>query len=162
MKKTIILLGIILSSISAKAQNCYTVKQVTNKTENPDLSSKRFVFGIKQISEELLSQKFTICNDGSPIDVNILSIEAPTIGFNIGPFMIKKKITIVKTEMIINGVSYLGEGESKLSVKATFAELKDENLPFEKSVFASAVKKSLENGITTIKWKNTFTYYFQF
>ena len=151
MKKTIILLGIILFSISAKAQNCYTVKQVTNKTENPDLSSKRFVFGIKQISEELLSQKFTICNDGSPIDVNILSIEAPTIGFNIGPFMIKKKITIVKTEMILNGVSYLGEGESKLSVKATFAELKDENLPFEKSVFASAVKKSLQDGLTKIK-----------
>jgi hypothetical protein len=33
-------------------------------------------------------------------------------------------------------------------VKATFAELRDENLPFEKSTFASAVKKALEQSIS--------------
>ena len=50
----------------------------------------------------------------------------------------------------INGKVYVGEGTAKLSVKASFAELKDENLPFEKSVFASAVKKSLQDGISKI------------
>ena len=64
--------------------------------------------------------------------------------------MIKKKITEVKTEVIIDGVVYEGFGEAKLSVKAGFAELRDENLPFEKSVFASAIKKSLENAIQKI------------
>lgn len=143
MKKILIILGLILSSITVQAQTCYKVTSVENKTENPDLSSKRFVFGVKQITEEVLSEKFTICNDGSPVVVNIISIEAPTVGINIGPFMIRKKITIVKTEIIMNEKVYVGEGSAKLSVKATFAELKDENLPFEKSVFASAVKKSL-------------------
>lgn len=143
MKKLIILIGIILLSINLQAQDCYTVREVTNKTENQDLSSRRFIFGIKQMTEEVLSQKYTICVDGKTVNVNILSIEAPTVGINIGPFMIKKKTTIVKTEVIMNGVSYFGEGTAKLSVKASFAELKDENLPFEKSVFASAVKKSL-------------------
>lgn len=143
MKKILIILGLILSSITVQAQTCYKVTSVENKTENPDLSSKRFVFGVKQITEEVLSEKFTICNDGSPVVVNIVSIEAPTVGINIGPFMIRKKITIVKTEIIMNDKVYVGEGSAKLSVKATFAELKDENLPFEKSVFASAVKKSL-------------------
>jgi hypothetical protein len=38
-----------------------------------------------------------------------------------------------------------------LAVKAGFAELRDENLPFEKSVFASAVKKSLENAISKVE-----------
>jgi hypothetical protein len=151
MKNTIILLGIILMGIiNLNAQDCYTVKEVNNKTENQDLSSKRFIFGIKQITEEILSQKFTICVDGKPVNVNIISIEAPTVGINIGPFMIKKKTTIVKTEIIMNGISYIGEGSAKLSVKASFAELKDENLPFEKSVFASAVKKSLQDGISKI------------
>ena len=102
------------------------------------------------MTEEVLSQKYTICVDGKTVNVNILSIEAPTVGINIGPFMIKKKTTIVKTEVIMNGVSYFGEGTAKLSVKASFAELKDENLPFEKSVFASAVKKSLQDGISKI------------
>ena len=62
MKKTIILFGIILTGIiNLNAQDCYTVKEVNNKTENPDLSSKRFTFGIKQMTEELLGEKFTIC-----------------------------------------------------------------------------------------------------
>ena len=137
MKKTIILFGIILMGIiNLNAQDCYTVKEINNKTENPDLSSKRFTFGIKQMTEELLGEKFTICLDGKPVVVNITSIEAPTVGINFGPFMIRKKNTIVKTEVIINGKVYVGEGTAKLSVKASFAELKDENLPFEKSVFA--------------------------
>jgi hypothetical protein len=94
-----------------------------------------------------MGEKISLCEDGSPVVVNILSIEAPSIGINIGPFMIKKKITEVKTQVLINGMAYEGFGVAKLSVKAGFAELRDENLPFEKSVFASAIKKSLENAI---------------
>jgi hypothetical protein len=148
MKNTIILLGIILMGIiNLNAQDCYTVKEVNNKTQNESLSSKKYIFGIKQITEELISEKYSICIDGKTVNVNILSIEAPTVGINIGPFMIRKKETIVKTEVIVNDKTYIGEGSAKLSVKATFAELKDENLPFEKSVFASAIKKSLQDAI---------------
>lgn len=146
MKKTLLAISL-LFTFSVLGQNCYTVKGVENKTENPDLSSKRFTFGVKQIAEELIGEKVPLCEDGSSVVVNILSIEAPSVGINIGPFMIKKKITEVKTEVLINGMVYEGFGVAKLSVKAGFAELKDENLPFEKSVFASAIKKSLENAI---------------
>lgn len=150
MRKLIILIGIILMGINLQAQDCYTVREITNKTQNESLSSKKYIFGVKQMTEEILSQKYSICIDGKTVNVNILSIEAPTVGINIGPFMIRKKETIVKTEIILDGTSYIGEGSAKLSVKATFAELKDENLPFEKSVFASAVKKSLQDGISKI------------
>ena len=150
MKKLTTLLGLFLITWNLHGQTCYTVYKVENKTENTDLSSKKFTFGVKQITEELISDKKNLCDNGSPIYVNILSIEAPSIGINIGPFMIKKKITEVKTEVIIDGVVYEGFGEAKLSVKAGFAELRDENLPFEKSVFASAIKKSLENAIQKI------------
>ena len=146
MKKTLLAISL-LFSFAVLGQNCYTVKSVENKTQNPDLSSKRFTFGVKQIAEELIGEKVSLCEDGSPVIVNILSIEAPSVGINIGPFMIKKKITEVKTQVLINGMVYEGFGVAKLSVKAGFAELRDENLPFEKSVFASAIKKSLENAI---------------
>lgn len=147
MKKLIILIGIILLSINLQAQDCYTVTKVENKTDNPDLSSKRFTFGVKQITEELISNKLILCDSGKSIVVNITSIEAPSIGINIGPFMIKKKITEVKTQVIVDGKILDGFGSAKLSVSASFAELRDENLPFEKSVFASAIKKSIENAI---------------
>jgi hypothetical protein len=61
--------------------------------------------------------------------------------------MIKKKITEVKTQVLIDGKVWEGFGSAKLSVNAGFAELRDENLPFEKSIFASAVKKSIEDAI---------------
>jgi hypothetical protein len=149
MKKIIFIFALVTSTVML-GQTCYTVKSVENKTENPDLSSRRFTFGVKQITEELMSDKINLCEDGSPITVNILSIEAPTVGINIGPFMIKKKNTIVEVVVIKDGVEYPGEGSAKLSVKASFAELKDENLPFEKSTFSSAVKKALENSIENL------------
>jgi hypothetical protein len=149
MKKIIFIFALVTSTVML-GQTCYTVKSVENKTENPDLSSKRFTFGVKQITEELMSDKINLCEDGSPITADILSIEAPTVGINIGPFMIKKKNTIVEVVVIKDGVEYPGEGSAKLSVKASFAELKDENLPFEKSTFSSAVKKALENAIENL------------
>jgi hypothetical protein len=145
--KNLLLTLLMFVSLGVYGQTCYTVGGVNNKTENPDLSSKRFTFGVKQITEELISERLTLCENGKPIYVHIVSIEAPSVGINIGPLMIKKKITEVKTQVIIDEKVYDGFGSAKLSVKAGFAELRDENLPFEKSVFASAIKKSLENAI---------------
>ena len=148
MKKLFFIFGLMLSTSILYSQNCYSVSKVENLTENPDLSSKKFVFGLKQLTEEFMGEKYTICEDGLPIHVAITSIESPTVGINIGPFMIKKKNTIVKVIVLKDGIEYTGEGSAKLSVKASFAELRDENLPFEKSTFASAVKKALEVSIS--------------
>ncbi len=148
MKRLFFIFGLMLSTSILYSQNCYSVSKVENLTENPDLSSKKFVFGLKQLTEELMGEKYTICEDGLPIHVAITSIESPTVGINIGPFMIKKKNTIVKVIVLKDGIEYTGEGSAKLSVKASFAELRDENLPFEKSTFASAVKKALEVSIS--------------
>jgi hypothetical protein len=150
MKKLFFILSMLMSTSVLYSQNCYSVSKVENLTENPDLSSKKFVFGLKQLTEELMGEKYTICEDGLPVNVAITSIESPTVGINIGPFMIKKKNTIVKVIVVKDGVEYSGEGSAKLSVKASFAELRDENLPFEKSTFASAVKKALELSISNM------------
>ena len=79
MKKTILTIATFLIAVAASAQTCYTVKSVENKTENPDLSSKKFTFGVKQITEELLSTKYNLCDSGSPVVVVITSIEAPSV-----------------------------------------------------------------------------------
>jgi hypothetical protein len=148
MKKLFFILSVLMSTSVLYSQNCYSVSKLENLTENSDLSSKKFVFGLKQLTEELMGEKYSICEDGLPVNVAITSIESPTVGINIGPFMIKKKNTIVKVIVVKDGVEYSGEGSAKLSVKASFAELRDENLPFEKSTFASAVKKALEVSIS--------------
>jgi hypothetical protein len=48
-------------------------------------------------------------------------------------------------------VKYIGVGESTTDVKSTCIELQDENLPFEKTAFSGALKKSLQDAISQIK-----------
>ena len=139
----VFLLALVLMSFAP----CYKVNKVTTLVDAPEMSTNRVLFGIKQITEEVLSEKYSICEDGSPVDVEIISIEAPTTGISIGPFTMTKKETIVKIRITKDGVDYFGEGRAETTVKSTFIELKDSNLPFEKTTFASAVKKSIVEAV---------------
>lgn len=127
------------------SQNCYEVSRVVSRVETEDISQKRIIFGIKQMAEEVLSEKYDLCLNGTPIFIEITSIKAPSTGFKIGPWERKKKVTQVKLVIIIRGEVIEGIGIAKSTVEATFLDLNNENLPFSKTVFASAVKKALED-----------------
>mgnify|MGYP000421591993 CR=1 FL=1 len=142
MKK---LLLILLFPIFTYAQDCYKVERVVSTAEIEELNQRRIIFGIKQMTEEVLSEKYDLCVDGKPIFVEVLSIEAPSKGISLGPWQRKKKETIVKIKVIIDNKQLFGEGLAKTSIKSTFIDLNDENLPFEKTTFASAVKKAIES-----------------
>jgi hypothetical protein len=126
------------------AQDCYTVKAVTTTVEMEEISQRRITFGIKQMMEDIISDKYDLCLDGKPVEVKVTSIEAPTTGISIGPWTKISKKTIVTLLVYIDGKIIEVEGKAKSTVKATFIDLNNENLPFSKTVFASAVKKALE------------------
>jgi hypothetical protein len=126
------------------AQDCYTVKAVTTTVEMEEISQRRITFGIKQMMEDIISDKYDLCLDGKPVEVKVTSIEAPTTGISIGPWTKVSKKTIVTLLVYIDGEIIEVEGKAKSTVKATFIDLNNENLPFSKTVFASAVKKALE------------------
>ena len=149
MRKLLLIPVMFLASLTY-AQNCYSVKHVESRANIEGISPKRFTLGVKQITEEVRSEKYSICEDGDSVSVIVESIEAPTTGVAIGPFEMKRKVTIVTTKIIINGKEYVGVGESKIDVKSTFIELQDENIPFEKSSFSAALKKSLMDGVNKI------------
>ena len=148
MKKVLLIIVGLSISVSIYSQNCLTVKHVENKGTIDGINPKRFTLGVKQITEEILSQKYSICENGDSVSVVIESIEAPTIGFSIGPFEKKRKTTIVTLKVGINGKEFEGVGESKIDVKSTFIELQDETIPFEKSSFSTGLKKALQEAIS--------------
>ena len=129
------------------AQDCYTVKAVTTTVEMEEISQRRITFGIKQMMEDVISDKYDLCLDGKPVEVKVTSIEAPTIGISIGPWTKVSKKTIVTLLVYIDGKIIEVEGKAKSTVKATFIDLQDENLPFNKTVFASAIKKAIEKSL---------------
>ena len=146
MKNIVLLLSsLFLLSFS---DPCYTVTEVKSSVELEEMKSKRVIFGVKQIAEEILSEKYSLCKDGSPVTIEIYSIEAPSLGISIGPFTKLKKETIVKVRVFKDGKEYMGEGSANMTVKATLIDLNDENLPFSKTTFAGAVKKSLVDAIS--------------
>jgi len=148
--KNLLLISVMFLTTLTYGQNCYSVKHVESRANIENISPKRFTLGVKQITEEVMSERYSICEDGDSVSVIIESIEAPTTGVAIGPFEMKRKVTIVTTKIIINGKEYIGVGEGKVDVKSTFIELQDENLPFEKSSFSAALKKSLVDAVNKI------------
>ena len=150
----ILLLSVLLTSkvySQSIATECYSVNTVTNQTKIEGLNSKKYTFGIKQMTEEILSEKRSICENGIPVSVTIVSIEAPSEGINVGPFSFKKKTTEVKVQVKIGDKVLDGTGTSKLSTASTFLELNDENLPFMQTTFSTAVKKALIEAIEQLK-----------
>jgi len=147
MRKLLLLIGLLLVT-TTYSQKCYSVTDVQNNGEIEGISPKRFTMGVKQITEEILSVNHSICENGKPVIVIIESIDAPTTGISLGPFEKKRKKTIVKLKITVDGDDYFGQGETNTDVQSTFIELQDENIPFEKSAFSSALKKGIQEALS--------------
>ena len=126
---------------------CYFISSVISLASLPGVPAEKLTFGARQITTELVGQKYALCDDGKPVEVTILSVDAPTTGIQIGPFEFKSKKTIVKTKVVMNGKEYYGIGKAKTNVAATLMQLQDEELPFERTEFSVALKKSLEDAV---------------
>ena len=124
---------------------CYFISSVMTLAHMNGVPDSKLTYGAKQIVTELVNDKYALCDDGRPVTVEILSIEAPTKGIRVGPFEFKQKKTVVKTKITMDGKEYFGEGTNKTSVSSTILQLQDENLPFERTEFSSALRKSLES-----------------
>ena len=145
MKKLLLFLFLIPTMLFA--QECYTVKAVTTEVEMEEISQRRITFGIKQMMEDIISDKYDLCVDGKPVEVQVTSIEAPTTGIEIGPWTKVSKKTIVTLLVYMDGKIIEVEGKAKSTVEATFIDLQNDQLPFNKTAFASAVKKAIEKSI---------------
>jgi len=142
MKKLIILLMCL--PVFALSQECYTVTKVSTQVEMEEIGQKRIIFGIKQMVEDIISDKHNLCLEGIPVEVQIVSIEAPTTGISIGPWAKISKKTIIKMLIFVGGKKIEVEGKAKSTVESTFIDISNNMLPFSKTTFASAVKKAIE------------------
>ena len=71
MKHLILLLGMLLLGNLAMAQQCVYVDSVYNTAKLKEMGNRDIRFGIRQIVEEELSEKFCLSDDGKDIDVEV-------------------------------------------------------------------------------------------
>ncbi len=122
---------------------CYFISSVITFAHMNGVPDTKLTYGAKQIVTELVNENYSLCENGRPVTVEILSIEAPTKGIRVGPFEFKQKKTIVKTKITMDGKEYIGEGTNKTSVSSTILQLQDDKLPFERTEFSSALRQAL-------------------
>ena len=118
------------------SQECYTVKEITSIAQIEEMSQKRITFGIKQMAEELISEKYQVCQDGKPVIIDVYSIEAPSKGLSLGPFAKKKKETIVKIKILLGDKELAGEGLAEISTQSMFLIKSEKNInaPFNTQI----------------------------
>ena len=126
------------------SQECYTVNEVSTQIEMKEISKNRIIFGIKQIMEDIISDKYELCMDGKPVTIIVKSIEAPTTGIELGPWTKVSKKTIVTLLLYIDGKEIEVVGKAKSKVESTLIDLNNDKLPFNKTTFSSAVKKAID------------------
>lgn len=130
--------------VFALSQECYTVTKVSTQIEMEEISKNRIIFGIKQIMEDVISDKYELCMDGKPVKVVVQSIEAPQTGIELGPWTKVSKKTIVTLLLYIDGKEIEVVGKAKSTVESTLIDLNNDKLSFNKTTFSSAVKKAIE------------------
>jgi hypothetical protein len=141
MKKLLFLL-LLLPTLSF-AQTCVQVDTVYSTAKVRELGNRNIAFGVKQMAEELLSEKYCLSESGEPIKIEIYYFGIPKNTLRVVGVERTNQITQVGIRVYYKGVKYEGVGESETEVKAAFIELVDGKVPFSKTTVSSAIKKAL-------------------
>ena len=145
MKKLLLLL--LLLPTLAFSQNCVKVDSVycsiKSKQLTESLGNRDIRFGIKQIAEEELSNKYCLSDNGTPIRIEIYYFGVPKTTIRIVGVEKTDQVTQVGIRIYYNGQKYEGVGESETEVRAAFIELTDGKVPFSKTTISSAIKKAI-------------------
>ena len=143
--KKILLLTLFALPLFSMGQ-CVSVDSVYTTADVKQIEDRNILFGVKQITEDILQDKgYDLCK-GKSVTVNISYIGIPENAFRIAGFAINNKITEVKTIVSIDGVEHVGVGEHKSTANAMLLELND-GVPFQQTTLSSAIKIALVNAL---------------
>ena len=150
MRNIILLLGMLLLGNLATAQQCVYVDSVYNTAKLRELGNRDIRFGIKQIVEEELSEKFCLSDDGKDMDVEVFYFGHPKTTIRVVGVEKTESVTQVGVRIHYDGKCYEGIGESSTEVRAMMIEVREGMMPFEKMTVSSALKKAIHEAIIKI------------
>jgi hypothetical protein len=144
--KKLLLLFVLLSNLSF-AQNCVFVDTVTVTAKLRELGNRDIRFGIKQIAEDYLSERYCISENGMPVKIEIFYFGIPKTTLRIVGVEKTNTYTQVGVRLHYMGAKYDGFGESETEVRAVLIEVQEGTIPFEKMTVSSALKKAIHEAI---------------
>ena len=143
MKKILFLLLLLTPIITFAQQSCVHVDSVYSTCKAKDLGRRDIRFGIKQIVEEEVSNKYCLSDSGDPIRVEIYYFGTPKTSLRVLGVEKTDQLTQVGIRIYYKDQKYEGVGESEVEVRAVLIELVDGKVPFSQTAVSSAIKKGI-------------------
>lgn len=143
--KNLLLTLLILSPIITFSQNqvCVNVDSVYSTCKAKDLGRRDIRFGIKQIVEDEMSNKYCLSGTGESVKVEIFYFGTPKTTLRIAGVEKTDQLTQVGVRIYYKNQKYEGIGESEVEVRAVLIELVDGAIPFSQTAVSSAIKKGI-------------------
>jgi hypothetical protein len=148
MKKLLFLLFFL--PIFTQAQTCVKVDSIYSTAKVRELGNRNIKFGIKQIAEDYLSEKYCLSPTGESIWVEVYYFGLPKKTLRIAGVEKTDQITQVGIRLYYRGVKYDGRGESETEIRAMLLEVQEGSIPFEKMTVSSAIKKAIGEAISKL------------
>lgn len=144
-----ILLTSLLFPILTFAQ-CVTVDTVYSTAKLRELGNRDIRFGVRQIVEDELSERFCIMDSGEPVAVEVFYFGIPKYTIRIVGVEKTNQVTQVGVRLRYKGKCYEGIGESDTEVRAVMIELVDNKVPFDRMTVSSALKKAIHEAVSNL------------
>jgi hypothetical protein len=144
--KTLLFLLVFLP-FAAFTQNCVQVDSIWVTAKVRELGNRNIKFGMKQILEDELSQKYCLSEEGTPIFVEVYYFGIPKTSIRIAGVERTNTITQVGVRLYYLDKKYEGLGESDTEIRAVMIEVKEGTIPFEKMTVSSALKKAIHEAV---------------
>ncbi len=142
MKRLLFFL-LIIPAISF-GQTCLTVDSVYSTAKFKDLGKRDIRFGVKQMTEDMLSEKYCISESGEKIEVEIFFFGLPKTTVRVVGIEKTNQITQVGVRLYYKGNKYEAYGESDTEIRTIMLEVVEGSIPFQKMTVSSALKKAIE------------------
>lgn len=150
--KKLFILSVLVTMMTSLSAQCYKVDTVINTSSVKFLLDRPVEFGAKATLEELISDKYSLCDSGDIVSGEIVSIAMPEQLLNIVGLQFLKRQYIITTNIRINGKTYTGTATKTMFVNAMFLEVSA--IPHNKKVFYKTMQESLKNAVYYIYGSN--------
>lgn len=144
--KTLLLL--LLLPFIGFTQTDVKIDTVYSTAKLRELGNRDIRFGIKQIAEDILSEKYNLSDEGEPIKIEVYYFGIPKHTLRIAGIEKSNVITQVGVRLYYKGNKYEGIGESETEITAVMIEVKEGTIPFEKMTVSNALKKAIYEAVT--------------
>lgn len=144
-----LLLIFFFMSLSLSSQTCVRVDTVYCTAKLRELGNRDIRFGVKQMAEDLLSEKYCLSNTGEAIQIEIYYFGIPKTTLRVAGYEKSNQVTQVGVRFYFKNKKYKGVGESETEVRAVMIELQD-GIPFQKTTVSSALKKALQECVSLL------------